>query len=943
MYFVSLSVAGATTRKYLGQILRYAQNDKTKVQIKNVVIKIQFKIYNFGFAPIHIVPIHIAPMKSTTLFLVCILYLLASLLPVAAQDVMVNGVVKDQTNKPLQGVKVSINDDIETSSNAKGEFAFMLHKNVAPEKVEVQYQGLRKQRHDYMADSKLLEIYMTNEPLLLRGKLIDNNNKPQAATKITIDGIDKPSFIMTDADGKFRLSLPTDKKLADIGFIIGNNLVPQDHIVFDEVKNMLTITSTKQMNFNNQMIMVLVEDELGGAVPEIQVKLNGKLYKTNKNGEFQVPRNIVQPQPNKPFPETTTTEVVGFQILKRNFDENDIFLLIKTTKQVAITDSLYQQDLSSVINELEMEKQLLAQKSGQIQSEIEKVTEKLQKQESFNEEQKASLFKYLEQLKNTLVANEIAYEEAQEKTKEVIDNMRKVLIQKDSKFEETQKIIDEKDKKIKEEELYLVAASVLAAVMLFTALGFFLFARRIRRQKNKISKQRDEIEEQKNEIDHAYQNIKTISNIGQEITALLDINMLVQVLHKHVSSLMDSSVFGVGIPNEKNNKIEFKNFIDNDKTIDYHAENIADKNKFSVWCHDHKKPVIINDLAAEAKKYVPNLNFTIDDNTPKSLIYLPLQYENQVLGVLTVQSRKYNAYDEIEIRILQALASYVAVALANANSYKVVKDTYDMLEVRNRNITDSIRYAQTIQQTILPSEKELHAALNDYFVLYQPKDIVSGDFYWLANLGGEDIFDSNKIFTAVVDCTGHGVPGAFMSMVGSNILNEVVKIRREYEPAKILALLDLAIVEALKQDNKVNNDGMDVCLALIETQDDSTKVTFAGTRRPLYYIKNGVFEEHRGDRVSIGGVHQKQGKGKEFSNFTLHLQNGDMIFLTTDGLADQHSIDKQKFSTQKLKDILTAHASLDLATQKTLLQQQLHAHMQGVEQRDDITVMGIRM
>jgi serine phosphatase RsbU (regulator of sigma subunit) len=882
-------------------------------------------------------------MKAISIFCLCFFLSLLSCVGVQAQDVLLNGIVKDLTNKPLQGVKITINEVLEIKSNAKGEFAFMLHRNVAPEKVVAEFKGMRKQRHDYISETKVLEIYMTNEPLLLRGRLVNGDDKPLGATKITVDGIDKPSFIMTDADGKFKLSLPPDKKPSDIGYIIGNNLVPLDHILFDEAKNMVTITTTKKMNPNNQMVMVLVEDELGNSVPDVVVKVNGKTYKTNKNGEFQIQRNLLQAEPNKPFPETTATEVQGFQILRRNFDENDIFLLIKTGASLPVSDSLYQEDLGTVINELEMEKQVLAQKGGQIQVEIEKVIEKLSKQENFTEQQRLALFKYLEQLKNTLVANEIAYEEAQDKTKKVIENMRKVLIEKDSRFEQSQKIIDEKTEIIRQEEKYLLLASILAFVMLITAIGFFLFARRIRRQKNKISKQRDEIEQQKNEIHHAYENIKTISNIGQEITALLDINMLVQVLHKHVSSLMDASVFGVGIPNEKNGKIEFKNFVDNNTIIAYHAENLADANKFSVWCHTHIKPVIINDLAVDYKKYIASTNFVVDELTPKSLIYLPLQYENQNLGVLTVQSRKYNAYEEIEIQILQALASYVAVALANSNSYKVIKDTNNILEVKNRNITDSIRYAQTIQQTILPSERELQAALNDYFVLYLPKDIVSGDFYWLANLGGEDIFDSNKIFTAVVDCTGHGVPGAFMSMVGSNILNEIVKIRREYQPDKILFLLDLAIIEALKQDDKVNNDGMDICLCLIEAHETSTKITFAGTRRPLYYIKDGVFDELRGDRVSIGGIHQKQGRNKEFTGKELVLQNGDMIFLTTDGIADQNNIDKQKFSTQRLKDALTGNAKQPTRQQKSLLQQDLQNFMNGVEQRDDITVMGIKM
>jgi serine phosphatase RsbU (regulator of sigma subunit) len=862
-----------------------------------------------------------------------------------AQDITVTGFVKDQNNNLLPSTEITINEEIDIKSNSKGEFAFVLQKNATPRKIVANYRGMRLQRWDYSASQANLEIYMTSEPLLLRGKVVNNNNEVQKAIKITIDGIAKPSFLMTDAEGKFTLELPADKSLAAIGFIINSQLVPQEHILFDATRNSLIITAGKELNPNAQLAKVVVEDELGNPLMNVSVLINDKTYKTNSKGEFQLVRNLLQPAPNKSFPETTKTVVSGYELLKRSFDENDIYLIVKSSNRVNEGDSLYTQDLGSVINELELEKQLLAQKSGAIQIEIEQVTEKLAHQEKFSDSQRKALFDYLESLKTTLVSNEIAYEEAQVKTKDVIDKMRKVLIEKDSEFEKSQIMVRKTKQQLEDEEKILQLVSVLAVLLLIIAIGFFIFARRISLQRDKISKQRDEIETQKNEITTAYQNIQTISNIGQEITALLDINMLVQKLHKHVSTLMEASVFGVGIPNEKNSRIEFKNFIDNNVVIDYHAEDLNDPNKFSVWCYRHEKPVVINDLETEHTNYVKQLKVNFNDaSIPKSLIYLPLQYEGENLGVLTVQSHNKDAYNEIEISILQALASYVAVALANANSYKIVKDTHDILEIKNRNITDSIRYAQTIQQTILPSEKELSAALKNYFVFYKPKDIVSGDFYWLTNLDDENIYDNNKTFVAVVDCTGHGVPGAFMSMVGSNILNEIVKIRREYNPAKILELLDLAIVGSLKQYDKTNNDGMDICLCLIEPQDNNTQVTFSGTRRPLYYVKGSqTLTEIRGDRSSIGGVHHNEAKVKKFTNNNIFLQNGDMIFLTTDGIADQNNTQQQKYSTQRLKSILEQNVSLDMYLQKNLLQTDLENYMQGVEQRDDITVMGIKL
>jgi serine phosphatase RsbU (regulator of sigma subunit) len=866
-----------------------------------------------------------------------------------AQDVTVRGVIKDQANNILANADITIEmaaeqRSIDIRSNAKGEFGFILHKNITPSKVKAEYNGMRLQRWDYSASQKLLEIFMTSAPITLRGKVVDSQSQPQPALKITIDGIAKPSFIMTDEEGKFMLELPADKTVGGLGFIINSQLVPREHILYNEDKAFITITAGKELNTNNQMVTIVVEDEIGNPMIDVAVLINDKTYHTNSKGEFKLVRSLLQPTPNKAFPETTKTVVQGYDLLKRNFDENDIYLIVKTGKQIT-EDSIMQEDLTLVINELELEKQILSQKSTQIQAEIEKVTDKLAHQETFSDQQRKTLFDYLENLKTTLVSNELAYQAAQEKTKDVIDKMRKVLIDKDSQFQESQTMVRKKDEQIEQEEKIIGLVSFLAIVMLITAVGFFIFARRIVKQKDKISRQRDEIETQKNEITTAYQNIQTISNIGQEITALLDINMLVQVLHKHVSSLMDATVFGVGIPNESNQRMEFKNFIDNNTVMAYHAENLEDDNKFSVWCYKKEKPVIINDLSVEHKKYVKvmNIDFT-DENLPKSLIYLPLHYEGDNLGVLTVQSRKTNAYDEVEINILQALASYVAVALANAKSYKIVKDTYDILEVKNRNITDSIRYAQTIQQTILPSTKELQNALQSYFIVYKPKDIVSGDFYWLASQMGEDIYEKNKTFLAAVDCTGHGVPGAFMSMVGSNILNEIVKIRREYNPAKILELLDIAVVGSLKQYDKSNNDGMDVCLCLLETQDTQIKVTFAGTRRPLYYIPDdGKLVEVRGDRSSIGGVHRNENKAKNFTNNEILLQAGNMIFLTTDGVADQNNLQKEKYSTQRLKNILETNAVFDVDTQKRMLEDEINSYMKGVEQRDDITIVGVRL
>ncbi len=887
---------------------------------------------------------------KTTIFYWCYFLCFFWVATAFSQETIINGIVLDMKKAPLQGVEITINNKLEFKTNGRGEFAFVLRKDMFPKQVSARYKGLRLQSWDYTDSQKKLEVFMTNTPFFLRGKVVSSDNQPQMNLSVGLDGIDGNYELKTDKDGSFKVELPADTDILQIDYMIGGHLMPKEHILVDRQNEKVTITYSKKLNPATQMATIAVEDELGNPIKAVKVWVNGEEYKTDQRGEFELARHKLQPDVSKPFPETTKVEVQGYEILRKEFDENDIYILIKSSS-TSVTDSLYKEDINTIINELELEKQVLAQKGTLIRTEIEKVTAKLSQTSELSREQKESLLAQLQALQRTLVENEVAYEEAQAKTKEVIEKMTQVLIAKDTMFHRIEEQFKgEVTKRIALEQLaeaeqrYLIFAVLLLFVMLIGFVSTILFARSIRKQKDKISKQRDEIEEQKNEIEHTYQNIQTISNIGQEITALLDINMLVRALYKHVSALMDAGVFGVGVPNEEKGLIEFKNFLDNGQIKDYHSEPLFNEDKLSSWCFINQKSIIIKDLEVDRAAYVQKNAIKFDENTPRSIIYLPLVYESEKLGVLTVQSRNSHAYNEIDVKLLEALASYVAVALANARSYRVITDTYEILEAKNRNITDSIRYAQTIQHTILPSEKELQEAFKDNFITYLPKDIVSGDFYWLAEISDEGM-DTLKTFMAVVDCTGHGVPGAFMSMVGGNLLNEIVKIRREYNPAVILQLLDHAVVDALKQQDTVNNDGMDIVLCLFETTDEThTKVTFAGTRRPLYYLQKGQkLQEIRGDRTSIGGIYRKDYKMKTFTNNAIDLELGAMLYLTTDGVADQHNIQKEKFSTQRLRNVLEENAHLDCASQKILLEQTLQQYMKGVEQRDDITIMGIRI
>jgi len=209
---------------------------------------------------------------------------------------------------------------------------------------------------------------------------------------------------------------------------------------------------------------------------------------------------------------------------------------------------------------------------------------------------------------------------------------------------------------------------------------------------------------------------------------------------------------------------------------------------------------------------------------PRSFILLPLMVEKQVIGILLLNSNYPNAYSNKDSNLLNTLAAYLSIALHNANAYQMVQS-------QHKNIQGSIQYAQTIQHAILPLQSNMDKFLN-HFLIYRPRDIVSGDFYWFAVQ--EAGTEHETIFVAAVDCTGHGVPGAFMSLIGSTLLNETVRVKKIDHPASILEQLDEGVMKALKQDKTHNDDGMDVCLCRIERLDDGNyQILYAGAQRPL--------------------------------------------------------------------------------------------------------------
>ena len=194
---------------------------------------------------------------------------------------------------------------------------------------------------------------------------------------------------------------------------------------------------------------------------------------------------------------------------------------------------------------------------------------------------------------------------------------------------------------------------------------------------------------------------------------------------------------------------------------------------------------------------IPSGNGQVIGDAPESVIFIPLIVEKRIIGTISVQSYKKNAYTTNHLQMLKTIASYTAVALDNATAYENLDRLREDLEETNKDIEDSMRYASKIQQTMLPPGQAVKKHLPNSFILNHPRDIVSGDFYWM-----ETIKATKKNIIAAVDCTGHGVPGAFLTIVGNNLLNRIVIEQEITKPGEILKELNNGMIEWLHRDKK---------------------------------------------------------------------------------------------------------------------------------------------
>lgn len=256
-----------------------------------------------------------------------------------------------------------------------------------------------------------------------------------------------------------------------------------------------------------------------------------------------------------------------------------------------------------------------------------------------------------------------------------------------------------------------------------------------------------------------------------------------------------------------------------------------------------------------------------------------------------------------------------------------------IIEEKSKDVLSSINYARRIQHAMLPSEKKLAALLPEYFVFYRPRDIISGDFYWITEKKG-------KVFLAAVDCTGHGVPGAFMSMIGSQLLGNIINEKGVLDPAQVLSEMHIRIKQSLQQDEVANRDGMDMSLCALDFKHQT--IQFAAAKSHAVLIIGQTVQHLKGDKMPLGGFQQED--AQRYQNHQFDWTGQPMsLYLFSDGVQHQFGgPDNRKFGTRRFTELLEQHAQDPMQVQHKILADAVESWMSGYAQIDDMMVIGVR-
>lgn len=319
----------------------------------------------------------------------------------------------------------------------------------------------------------------------------------------------------------------------------------------------------------------------------------------------------------------------------------------------------------------------------------------------------------------------------------------------------------------------------------------------------------------------------------------------------------------------------------------------------------------------------------------RSILLVPLVFEDRTIGSLNIGSLELAAFGKEITGLLKELANTISFSINQNKLQEQLRTNNEQLLKKNKDITDSINYAKRIQEANLPNISTLKMHFPDSFIFNKPKDIVSGDFYWYHRVG-------NKVVVAVADCTGHGVPGGFITMLGINLLNNIVKEQGLTNPAEIMEKLHRQLQKSIGRalEEQDLRDGMDISICVIDQVDYN--IQFAGARRPLLFHNGMEMKRYKGNKLSIADSHQESTEAFKVHEF--YFKKGDRIYMFSDGFADQFGgPSNKKFTSVRFRQLLEDSAFQEMEKQKALLEQTLEEWQGELEQIDDILVLGLSL
>ncbi len=456
-----------------------------------------------------------------------------------------------------------------------------------------------------------------------------------------------------------------------------------------------------------------------------------------------------------------------------------------------------------------------------------------------------------------------------------------------------------------------------------------------------------EVTQQKEQLEKNFNDTKLIAQISKVITSSLSVETIVSMAYEHINNLMSAESFGIGLFNEKTQSLQFPGFIERSVKMPYFEFFLKDKDRFAVWSFENEKEILINDLHTEYNKYIKNIKAPVAGDIPLSIIYMPLFSKDVKIGVITVQSFSKNAYSEYQLNILRNLANSVAIAIDNAALYenleeKVKERTNEVfkqkaiIEEKNKDITDSIQYAKKIQLALMSETNLFNETFKESFVLFKPKDIVSGDFYWATQKFTSVKSETHElVYLAVCDSTGHGVPGAFMSLLNMSFLNEAINEKNITAPNEVFNYVRSKLIKNISKEGQ--KDGFDGTLLCINKT--TGEVNYSAAYNPPLLISNEGVVELSSDRMPVGYGERQQ----DFTLNTVKLNKGDQLYLFTDGYADQFGGPKgKKFMYKKLNELIYSISKLSLLKQSEILTQKFDEWKGNLEQIDDVCVIGLK-